>query len=52
MKKILTIVFILFLASNVFAQETSVFYNGTFDDAKADAAANSKLIIVDVSSDG
>ncbi len=52
MKKILASIFILFSISNVLAQETSVFFDGSFDEAKARASAENKLILVDVSSDG
>jgi hypothetical protein len=50
MKKAAVVLMVLILAASVFAQE-SVWFEGTFDSAKARAEEGNKLILIDFSSD-
>jgi len=51
MKKVVTFLFILLFASSAFAQ-SSVWFDGSFDDAKAKAEKEGKLILINFYSDG
>lgn len=46
MKKVVTFLFILLFATSVFAQK-SIWFDGTFDEAKEKAQKEGKLILVD-----
>ncbi|MFC1554696.1 hypothetical protein ACFL7D_08695 [candidate division KSB1 bacterium] len=51
MKKALIILLTLLFATTVFAQG-SVWFTGSFDDAKNQAAKEGKLLLIDFYSDG
>ena len=51
MKKVVTFLLILLFASTVFAQ-SSVWFDGSFDDAKAKAEKEGKIILINFYSDG
>ncbi|MFC1564101.1 hypothetical protein ACFL6G_04150 [candidate division KSB1 bacterium] len=51
MKKYLLSFLFLFVFSNAFTQ-TSVFFTGTFEQAKEKAMNEDKFIVLDISSDG
>lgn len=46
MKKVTAFLLMLLFASSSFAQ-TSIWFNGTYDDAKAKAQQENKLIFID-----
>lgn len=51
MKRIFAMLLLLLLPASLFAQ-TDVWFTGSLDDARAKAAAENKLVLIDFSSDG
>ncbi len=51
MRKTIAILFILLMSSTAIAQN-SIWFSGTFEEAKVEAEKNGKLILVDFYKDG